>query len=240
MTDFCLSDAAYVLGALSPADRAAYEDHLKTCHDCQASVRRLAGMPGLLALARPDTASESAPVPATLLPSLTARVLRYRRRRVRVIGGLIAASLVVMIALVGSLLFRVPADSTTAADPSSSATTPGPTSATPVPTSTAQVDETDLMTPVVPGPMSASLELVDKKWGTAITVICQYEQDIDDSIAYDLTVIDVDGHLASGGSWRAVPGATSRVAAATSIPREQIASLEIRLPDGRTILRSLR
>lgn len=234
--ELCLSDAGYVLGALSPTDRAAYEDHLKTCEDCQVSVRRLAGLPGLLALARPDglPGEELEPVvPTTLLPALTARVVRYRRRRVRVVYGLVAASVVVMIALAGSLLFRGPDTATeTAGAPSN-----GSTQVTPSP---APVDETDLMTQVVPGPMSASLELVDKRWGTAITVICQYEQGVDASVSYDLAVIDLDGRQASGGSWRAVPGATSRVAAATSVPREQIAAFEIRLPDGRTILQSLR
>lgn len=239
MTELCVNDAAYVLGALSPADRAAYEEHLKTCADCQASVRRLAGMPGLLALARPDAAPDPE-LPSTLLPALTARVLRFRRRRVRIIAGLVAASFAVMIALVGSLLFRVPGGSTDTAgtvatgQPSASASQP-PTAAGQAP-----VDETDQMTQVVPGPMSASLELVDKRWGTAITVICQYEQGIDTSIAYDLAVIDVDGQQASGGSWRGVPGATSRVAAATAVPRDKIAAFEIRLPDGRTILQSVR
>ena len=31
------------------------------------------------------------------------------------------------------------------------------------------------MTQVLAGPMTASLELVDKRWGTAITVVCQYD-----------------------------------------------------------------
>ena len=43
------SDAAYVLGALSPAERLEYERHLPTCASCRRSVAQLAGMPGLLA-----------------------------------------------------------------------------------------------------------------------------------------------------------------------------------------------
>ena len=50
MNEECGSDAAYVLGALSPADRQAYERHLRDCQECQDSVQRLAGLPGLLAL----------------------------------------------------------------------------------------------------------------------------------------------------------------------------------------------
>ena len=52
-------------------------------------------------------------------------------------------------------------------------------------------------------------------------------------MAYDLTVIDTDGHLNSAGTWRGVPGCTAaRVATATAVPRDRIAAFEIRLPDG--------
>ena len=40
-------DAAYVLGALSPEDRRAYEEHLRTCDACRAALGELAGIPGL-------------------------------------------------------------------------------------------------------------------------------------------------------------------------------------------------
>ena len=30
-------DAAYVLGSLEPADRRAFEDHLRTCDSCHAA-----------------------------------------------------------------------------------------------------------------------------------------------------------------------------------------------------------
>ena len=42
-------DAAYVLGALSDADRHEFEGHLSSCPACQGAVGELAGMPGLLA-----------------------------------------------------------------------------------------------------------------------------------------------------------------------------------------------
>ena len=45
---FTHDDAAYVLGALSPAERLEFERHLAGCDDCSRSVRSLAGMPGLL------------------------------------------------------------------------------------------------------------------------------------------------------------------------------------------------
>lgn len=79
-------DAAYVLGALSPSDRAAFEEHLRVCGDCARSVRELAGLPGLLAQVTPETAGEQQP-PGGLLPSLLRKVRRLRRSRALVTGG---------------------------------------------------------------------------------------------------------------------------------------------------------
>ena len=56
----------YVLGALTPTDRAAFEAHLATCADCTAEVRSLSSVAGALAHAVP----QSEPSPA-----LRARVL---------------------------------------------------------------------------------------------------------------------------------------------------------------------
>lgn len=50
--EFATYDAAYVLGALSPEDRQAFEEHLQECDRCAAAVRELAGLPGLLAQTR--------------------------------------------------------------------------------------------------------------------------------------------------------------------------------------------
>ena len=47
--DFAHQDGAYVLGALSSSERMAFEHHLATCPECARAVRRLAGLPGLLA-----------------------------------------------------------------------------------------------------------------------------------------------------------------------------------------------
>lgn len=77
----------YVLGALAPADRAAYERHLATCPDCRAEVAELAGLPGLLGRLDPGTAAsivtpaEAAQAQPALLDSVLRRVGRERRRQ---------------------------------------------------------------------------------------------------------------------------------------------------------------
>ena len=237
MSDLCSSDAAYVLGALSPADRRAYEDHLRGCAECQVAVQRLAGLPGLLALTSAEAVEgEGQPIPETLLPGLISRVQADRRRRNWVVGGVLAAAVAVVIALVGTLFVRAPV--TTAGTSQPGSTSPSATAPASTAPSTAVPDEIEPMTQLFPGPMSASLELIDKRWGTAITVVCEYDKQVDPSVAYDLTVIDTDGNLSGAGTWSAVPGVTARVNTATSIPRDRIATVEVRLPNGDPILRA--
>jgi hypothetical protein len=43
-----VSLGAYLLGALDPAERAEFEDHINTCPQCKAELLRLAPLPGLL------------------------------------------------------------------------------------------------------------------------------------------------------------------------------------------------
>jgi hypothetical protein len=77
---FATFDAAYVLGALSPEDRVAFEEHLATCESCAASVRTQAGLPGLLAQVGAEQLSPEQPA-TDVLPQLLTEVRRTRRRR---------------------------------------------------------------------------------------------------------------------------------------------------------------
>lgn len=102
---FATFDAAYVLGALSPEDRQRFEQHLRTCDRCAASVRDLAGLPGLLArvdapAALPDIGSP----PPDLLPTVLRRVRRGRRIRTAVtsVSAALAVSACVALAVVAS------------------------------------------------------------------------------------------------------------------------------------------
>ena len=88
-------DGAYVLGALSPADRRAFEAHLSSCDRCQRSVRELAGLPGLLSRVDADVLESPGlddDVPAGLLPALLRDVRRQRRRRTWLTVGAAAAA----------------------------------------------------------------------------------------------------------------------------------------------------
>jgi predicted anti-sigma-YlaC factor YlaD len=98
---YSFDDGAYVLGALSPAERADFERHLGTCAECRESVAALAVLPGLLG--RLDAATV-APHPITAPPTLLPRVLamastrrraeKLRRRWLSLAAGIIAILLV--------------------------------------------------------------------------------------------------------------------------------------------------
>lgn len=101
---FAYDDAAYLLDALEPADREAYEQHLASCPTCHDSVTELAGLPAVLQQVDPaglDTLDD--PVPASLLPKLLAEVDRRRHRRTLRIAtaGFLAACLLAVFAFGG-------------------------------------------------------------------------------------------------------------------------------------------
>ena len=217
MTDsFRDSDAAYVLGALGPEERRAFERHLATCPACAAAVAELAGMPGILgklgrdeAVALLDVAPAS-PREPDVVRRLAASV-RRRRTRARVLAGVgalaVAAVLVVGGFVVGGL---VPASAPVAA---------------------VQMDE------VVPGVMTAGLQVTEVGWGTRFDWSCTYEVDEwDTPITYALVVTDDSGAETTVATWEAVGAAAKGLVASSSVPTSTIRSVEIRLADTGTPL----
>lgn len=227
--DFAHDDAAYVLGALSPAERLEFERHLATCDECTRSVRSLAGMPGLLdridagVLENPP---DDPPLPSTLLPALNRAVEDRRRRRRVVAAGLAAAAAVAALAVPVVL---------TRGDDAPPVSGPGTSS------SSAGV-ETRAMTPLGDVPIQATLGLEEVTWGTRMLVTCTYDREWVDvelpgEVDYLLFVTTKDGRTEQVGSWRSVDGTTMKVPAATSVGRDDIADVEVRTPDGRVVLR---
>lgn len=211
--EFAEWDAAYVLGALSPGERAVYEQHLADCPECSQSVRGLAVIPGLLGkVAAEDVPGEvSEPPPADLLARTRSlaqgEVVSIRRRRRWAISlAAVAASAVLVI---GGAVWVQQRDTTP----------PGVTVA---------------MQQVHTNPLSATLQLHDKAWGTEVTMKCTYADSTQwgSEAVYGLYVVDDAGHATSISTWSAEPGATAKLTAATAVPRAKIAHLQIRSADG--------
>lgn len=230
---FTLYDAAYVLGALSPAERREFEDHLKDCAACSNAVSELAGLPGLMSKVSVEqlTAEVEAP-PETLLPSLARAVRRERLRRRLVVGaaGVAAACLIG----VGAAVLTGP-DSPTrpvAATPSSAPSTD--------PSTDPSSSESLALAAVVPSPVTASARLVDMSWGTRIDLTCAYNTRGYSSAggsSYVLVVIDRAGVSQQVATWMGLPDREVSLMGATSLARQNIAVVEIRSMSGRVLLR---
>jgi hypothetical protein len=223
--EFSTYDAAYVLGALSPADRRDFEDHLKDCAECATSVSDLAGLPGLMSKVSLDQLTQEAePLPETLLPSLARAVRRERQKRRLVVGAVAAAAACVL---------TVGAVGITRAE---SPVRPPVTSSAPSAPGTAN----RVMTAVAPSPVTASARLVAMAWGTAIDLTCNYRTNGSwpaGGTAYAMVVIDRSGAVQQVATWNALPNRELTVTGATSRTRQDITAVEIRTLSGQTILR---
>ena len=215
-------DGAYVLGALSPEDRAAFERHLEDCDSCARSVRELAGLPGLLARVPVETLDadhQPEPVPATLLPALLNRVRRERRRRSWATAGLVAAA-----ATVAGIAVGVSVDHS-AQDPGTSV----------------RSAQAQRFTPVGAVPISGWVSLTPVRWGTRLDLTCSYAKGDGYGparrVAYAMYVTRTDGSTEQVASWTGLPGGTVKLSAATSAAPGDIARVVVRTANGGDVLR---
>ncbi|MEL7978237.1 zf-HC2 domain-containing protein [Isoptericola sp. F-RaC21] len=224
-------DAAYVLGALSPAERREFEEHLAGCDACRAAVAELAGVPGLLASVPAGHALASDPrdtaagggaggdddgdladvVPLAALAGAARRSRRRRRSLVAVAAsGLLVGGVGAGLALGGAGEGQAPA----------------PSSPAPVAQSTA-VD----LEPVGAVDVRASLTATPRPWGTSLEWSCTYPPrsgyDPADVPTYALVLVDHDGGRTVAATWTGSGTASTGLGAASSVPLDRIARVEI-------------
>lgn len=218
-------DGAYVLGALSPADRHAYEEHLATCPICSAGVLELAGLPGLLGglpseETMPLLLDEERPEPPDLLPGLLHRMRRRRRVRRWSIAAAVAATAVVA----ATITLVLP---------------------TALPSSPAAAEVTSLQqVGHGPSPLSATVSLTGEQWGTSVGMTCRWNADSGWSPAsggttrwaYGLWIVSRNGTSDRVATWTAEPGETVRTTDSTAVPVHDIVRIELRALDGGTVL----
>lgn len=221
-------DGAYVLGALSPAERLEFERHLAGCEECTRAVTELAGIPGLLAqVDLPDIETASAPpVPASLLPALVRQTRSVQRRRSVVVAS-VAAAVGALVA--GSLAVAVGLPDR--GEPLAGAT-PGVTSSASGTSTPARPMEAVGATPV-----RADLLVAGVAWGTRLDMTCSYgDSEHDYAAEYALVVRTRDGRTEQVASWKGLPGRTMRVSGATATSRDDIQRVELRTADGLVVL----
>jgi hypothetical protein len=241
-------DAAYVLGALSPSDRRAYERHLTECAACRAAVAELAGMPGLLStLTAGHAEALVAEVPGTGLPdgggpapydvdsglapvvSLTslAGAARRSRTRRRSLMAVAASALLVAGAIGGSTL----ADAGLFGPPDGLGTTP--------PSAAAAGARTIELRPVGDANMRAELVVTPTTWGTSLRWSCHYPPEPGEQpdgsytpaepVLYELVLVGQDGARTVAGTWSWSGGTTTGLDASSSVPLTDVDRIEITL-----------
>ena len=151
---FPFDDGAYVLGALSPAERAEYERHLSTCPSCRESVAQLAVLPGLLSRLDPAmVATIETQASPTRLPRLLAKASKRRRSERRRRRWYSLAASIIAIVLGASVGLGVGMVSASNAPP---------------------VLLTSMDSVVGPIPMTAKIGLTKVDDGTEIVMECTY------------------------------------------------------------------
>jgi hypothetical protein len=220
--EYALWDAAYVLGSLSNSERREYEAHLHGCQSCRQSVGQLSGMPAILGKLTADEAAAIddrgsqvlPPLGPRVLPSLLAKVSR-RRRNARLatwtVGAAAAAVMVIGVFVGVQSHWGVPASVPPRAD--ASALT---------------------MTPVTPTELTAAVTMTGHGWGTEIDMSCTYPAEVATAPSADeppdklaMVVVGRDGSHDRLATWLAVKGVRATPAGSTSMPIDQIATVQI-------------
>jgi len=222
-------DGAYVLGALSPAERAAYERHLATCSFCREAVAEIAVLPGLLGRLDPadfaklldPTLTSPAPQPPRRAPHPIAPVhtaaRRRKTRRVRVLSTALAASVLGLVVGIGAVFITGDRGPDTKA------------------TASAKVAMTAVDSSV---PVSADISLIGANGGTKINLVCIYNKTSASLKPYTIRLMaygpdDAEEQL---GSWIAAPGKEFTMSGVTHFTEGNLSRLELVRNDGRALL----
>ncbi|MFJ6651976.1 anti-sigma factor family protein [Microbacterium sp. NPDC091313] len=203
-------DAAYVMGALSPAERRIFEDHLARCATCRAAVATLAPTVGLLSRVPAERAraiGDDQPGPEPQLRDQLMRTHTRRRGRRRNVWTLAAAGALIL----GGI-------------------------AVPVAVATAPAGgEVHALQDLGGAPLEASVRLTTVGWGTEIDLVCRYTgEQLDapeDGFPYALAVVARDGTTTTLSTWRATPGSTTQLSAGVDLSVGDIDAVEIRRLD---------
>lgn len=229
-------DAAYVLGSLSPADRREFETHLGGCPFCRQAVTELNGMPALLTQLGPDVMASldhpevvvggpDAEPPPGLLPALLTTV-RRRRRRAHLAWAATAAAAAAL--AIGGF---AGATGHLSAPPSAPQASVAALPMVPAGAGTLPMEQ------VHTALLASTVSVRNESWGTLIELSCVCLAPDDaphDTLA--LVVVGRDGSRSRLASWVAHPGHTATPAGSTSLPADQIGSVQVVSADSGEVL----
>ena len=218
-------DAAYVLGALSSSERREFEVHLQHCERCSAAVAELGGMPALLGLLDAEDVrgldgaqTDPPPLRPEVLQTVLDRV-RWRRRRSRwFLSG--AVGLAAAMLAVGLLV---------AVRPEIVGLRNGEVAAAQLP-----------MDKLAPTSFSATVSLNGFEWGTRVDMACSYGRwsagSDERPSNLGMVVVGRDGSRSQIATWLGLSGATALPSGNTTMPKDQIASVQLVSVDSGKVL----
>lgn len=198
---------AYLLGALSPAERAEVEHHLGGCSDCRTELAALAGLPGLLArldatdvehLESFQVATDGRLLDRTLLE------LTRRRRVQRRHSRLLAVAAAIIVAILTATAFTTLRASETNETRQAQGRTVSATNAT--------------------SGVHAVVAVQQKLWGTALHLSLR---GVPPGTRCELIAVLTDGRRQTAGAWQASYEGTASIDAATDARPDQLASVEV-------------
>lgn len=214
--EFTLDDGAYVLGALGPAERAAFERHLPSCPTCREAVATLAVLPGLLGRLDAATALPPVAAPPSLLRRTIAaaaaqrRVERRRRMWFATASGLAAIALAAVVG-VGVHL----------ADGGSPPSAP----------------LTAMQPAISDVPVTAAVGLIATEGGTRIDMTCRYATGYEGKWVIRLVVYPRWGGTGEQvGTWTAKAGQVLSLSGITHLVPSDIERVELQRADSTPLL----
>ncbi len=200
---------AYVLGSLEPAERVAYEQHLRTCATCQAEVNELAAFPGLLAQIDPNSESDTAAL-ARITGLAAARAdhdyrhlaTATKRWRWAALASA-AAAMVLLVVLAAGML--------------------GGTDTGPAGTELA-ITQTEA---------SGTVVVAERPWGTSIDLDLVGLAPRD---SYQLWAIDTAGNWTTAATWQSTPQGLARLTGAAAVATGDVNRIVITSTDRDDVL----
>jgi anti-sigma-K factor RskA len=188
---------AYALEALDPDEARTLETHLKTCHDCQASLEEYRAVSEGLLFAMPPKAPPPR-VRARLIASLSAKAPAAPARRVwpiwRLVGGLALAALLILNITTMTQLQALQRQQATLAK---------------------QLQTSQTALALVAYPEGQSFSVTGKQAAGTLILNSELQRGalfawgldmLDEAHTYQVWLIQPDGHRVSGGLFRPEPG----------------------------------
>ncbi|WP_030143171.1 anti-sigma factor family protein [Mycetocola saprophilus] len=254
-------DAAYVLGALGPADRRAYEEHLAECERCRLHMSELASLPGLLSRITPPNERD---IPEAERPAPEATEPTWEGQAQSRDGSDPASPSDANVPANAAEPFPSESDETAAHLPRprrrrlsrrARGWTIGAAAAVlvigaAIPLTLHVLEpKTERLTLAQVGPELAPIDAVvtlrDIPGGTRVTMDCSYTSPAApypgaEPVDYSLVLTDNAGRERAVSTWVAAPGSPARVEVTTTTPLEGIRSVDVRRADSPTpLLRAL-